>query len=797
MNKKTLSERDICTKFITPALEKAGWDKQLQILEEVSFTDGKIYVRGKFTARGTRKRADYILYYKPNIPVAIIEAKDNNHSVKAGIQQALEYAQILDIPFVFSSNGDGFLFHDRTATDGNIETEIGLDEFPTPEELWQKYKKYKGIETPEVEKIVAQDYYFDGTNRKPRYYQQIAINRTVEAIAKGQKRILLVMATGTGKTYTAFQIIYRLWKSGAKKRILFLADRNALIDQTRRGDFKHFKDKMTVVKHRQIDKSYEIYLALYQGLSGSEEEKNVYKQFSPEFFDLVVIDECHRGSAKEDSAWHEILTYFQNATHIGLTATPKETSEVSNIEYFGKPVYTYSLKQGIDDGFLAPYRVVRITLNVDAEGWRPEQGKTDKYGNEIKDRIYNRKDFDKNLVIEERTDLVAKKVTEFLKGYDRFAKTIVFCVDIDHAERMRTALARHNSDLVAENHKYVMQITGDNEEGKRELDNFINPEEKYPVIATTSELMTTGVDAQTCKVIVLDSNINSITKFKQIIGRGTRINEEYCKLYFTILDFRNATDLFADPQFDGDPIRIKPVTEDTDLGGIVDEEEQNTQPIIDCETGEEIILTKPQIRYPVEYQPHLQVNEPRQKVYVNGVDVSVLISRELYFDQHGKPITTSLKDHTKEIIKGKYASLDDFLNKWNSTDRKEAIIAELVEQGVMVDKLYDAVNREVDLFDLICHVAYDQPPLTRKERANNVKKRNYFTKYGDQARKVLEALLDKYADQGIENIENIQILTVPPFNEFGSVTEIIKAFGSREEYEKAIKELENELYKVA
>lgn len=797
MNKKSLSERDICTKFITPALEKAGWDKHLQILEEVSFTDGKIYVRGKITARGAKKRADYILYYKPNIPVAIIEAKDNNHSVRAGIQQALEYAKILDIPCVFSSNGDGFLFHDRTATDGNIETEIGLDDFPTPEQLWQKYKKYKGIETPEVDKIVAQDYYFDGTNRKPRYYQQIAINRTVEAIAKGQKRILLVMATGTGKTYTAFQIIYRLWKSGAKKRILFLADRNALIDQTRRGDFKHFKEKMTVVKHRQIDKSFEIYLALYQGLSGSEEEKNVYKQFSPDFFDLIVVDECHRGSAKEDSAWHEILNYFQKATHIGLTATPKETNEVSNIEYFGEPVYTYSLKQGIDDGFLAPYRVVRITLNVDAEGWRPEQGKTDKDGNEIEDRIYNRKDFDKNLVIEERTDLVAKKVTEFLKGYDRFAKTIVFCVDIDHAERMRTALARHNSDLVAVNHKYVMQITGDNEEGKRELDNFISPEEKYPVIATTSELMTTGVDAQTCKVIVLDSNINSMTKFKQIIGRGTRINEEYGKLYFTILDFRNATDLFADPQFDGDPIRIKPVTEDTDLGGIVDEEEQNTQPIIDYETGEEIILTKPQIRYPVENLPHSQVNEPRQKVYVNGVDVSVLISRELYFDQHGKPITTSLKDHTKEIIKGQYASLDEFLNKWNSTERKEAIIAELKEQGVMIEALYEAVNREVDLFDLICHVAYDQPPLTRKERANNVKKRNYFTKYGDKARKVLEALLDKYADQGIENIENIQILTVPPISEFGSVTEIIKAFGSREEYEKAIKELENELYKVA
>lgn len=796
-NKNQLSERDICTKFITPALEKAGWDKHVQLLEEVSFTDGKIFVRGKLTARGKGKRADYILYYKPNIPIAIIEAKDNNHSIRAGIQQALDYAKILDIPCVFSSNGDGFLFHDRTATDGNIETDISLDEFPTPEQLWEKYKKYKGIETPQAEKIASQDYYFDGSNRKPRYYQQISVNRTVEAIANGQNRILLVMATGTGKTYTAFQIIHRLWKSGAKKRILFLADRKALIDQTRRGDFKHFKDKMTVVKHRQIDKSFEIYLALYQGLSGIDQATNVYKQFSRDFFDLIVIDECHRGSSKEDSSWREILTYFKNATHIGLTATPKETNEASNSEYFGGPVYTYSLKQGIDDGFLAPYRVVRIALNIDAEGWRPEQGKTDKDGNEIEDRIYNRRDFDKNLVIEERTDAVAKKLTEFLKGYDRFAKTIVFCVDIDHAERMRTALTRYNPDLVVENYKYIMQITGDNDEGKRELDNFINPEEKYPVIATTSELMTTGVDAQTCKVIVLDSNINSMTKFKQIIGRGTRINEEYGKLYFTILDFRNATDLFADPQFDGDPIRIKPVTEVIDLGDIIDEEEENTEPIIDIETGEEIEIIPPEIRNPEQEFPLSTVNELRRKVYVNGVDVTVLISRELHFDQHGKPITTSLKDHTKEIIKEQFASLDDFLNKWKASDRKEAIIAELVEQGVMVEALYEAVDKQVDLFDLICHVAYDQPPMTRNERANNVKKRNYFTKYGDQARKVLEALLDKYADQGIENIENIQILTVPPINKFGSVTEIIKAFGSREEYEKAIKELENELYKVA
>ncbi len=796
IDKKKLSERDICTKYITPALENAGWDKHLQILEEVSFTDGKIYVRGKFTARGQRKRADYILYYKPNIPIAIIEAKDNTHSVRAGIQQGLDYARILDIPCVFSSNGDGFLFHDRTATDGNIEKEIGLNEFPTPEELWAKYKQYKGITTPDAEKIASQEYFFDGSGRRPRYYQQIAVNRTVEAIANGQNRILLVMATGTGKTYTAFQIIHRLWKSGAKKRILFLADRNALIDQTKRGDFKHFKDKMTVVKHRQIDKSFEVYLALYQGLSGNDESANVYRQFSREFFDLIVIDECHRGSAKDDSSWREILNYFKTATHIGLTATPKETNEASNTEYFGDPIYTYSLRQGIDDGFLAPYRVIRIALNVDAEGWRPDQGQTDVNGNEIEDRIYNRRDFDKNLVIEERTDLVAQKLSEFLKGYDRFAKSIVFCVDIDHAERMRTALAKQNPDLVAENYKYIMQITGDNDEGKRELDNFINPEEKYPVIATTSELMTTGVDAQTCKVIVLDANINSMTKFKQIIGRGTRINEEYGKLYFTILDFRNATDLFADPDFDGDPIRIKPVSEDTDLGDVIDEEETNEDPIIDEETGEEIILDPPTPQPEPPFPP--EPPTPRKKVYVNGVDVSVLISRELHFDQHGKPITTSLKDHTREIIQGQFASLDEFLNKWNTTERKEAIIAELVEQGVMVEALYDAVDKQVDLFDLICHVAYDQPPMTRKERANNVKKRNYFTKYGDQARNVLEALLDKYSDEGIENMESMEVLQVKPLSDFGSTLEIVNGiFGSREKYLQAIKDLENELYKVA
>jgi len=791
MDKKSLSERDICTKFITPAIISAGWDINKQLLEEVSFTDGKIHVRGRMTTRGKKKRADYILYYKPNIAIAVVEAKDNKHSVRAGIQQALDYSEVLDVPFVFASNGDGFIFHDKTASDSQIETELKLDEFPSPEILWEKYKRYKGIISPEKEKIVAQDYYFDGSGRRPRYYQQIAINRTIEAIAKGQDRILLVMATGTGKTYTAFQIAHRLWKAGAKKRILFLADRNALIDQAQRGDFKHFRDKMTMVKHRKVDKSYEVYLALYQGITGNEDEKNIYKQFSRDFFDLIIIDECHRGSARDDSAWHEILKYFYNATHIGLTATPKETEKVSNIEYFGDPLYTYSLKQGIDDGFLAPYRVVRVGINVDLEGWRPEDGKTDKDGHLIEDRIYNKADYDKSLVIDERTEIVAKKLSEFLKGYDRFAKSIAFCVDIDHAERMRFALARENVDLVAENHKYVMQITGDNDEGKRELDNFTDPEQQYPVIATTSELMTTGIDAITCKIIVLDANINSMTKFKQIIGRGTRIDEDYGKTYFTILDFRNATDLFADPDFDGEPIKIKTTTEDDDLGDVFPEDEDE---IVDVVPGDnpDIVEEPPPIRTPDGIS-----ETPRTKVYVNGVDVSILVSRELYFDQHGKPITTSLKDHTKEKIKGRFATLDDFLNTWNSAEQKTAIIEELRAQGVLVEALYDAVNRDVDLFDLICHVAYDQPPLTRKERADNVKKRNYFTKYGEQARAVLENLLDKYADEGITNIESLEVLKVKPFTDYGSPMEIVKTFGSKKGYLDAIHELEMELYKTA
>lgn len=793
MTKKDLSEADIKEKYITPAVTKAGWDEHTQLGREIFFTDGRIYVKGKITARGKRKFADYILFYKPNVPIAIIEAKDNNHSVKAGIQQALGYANTLDIPFVFSSNGDGFYFHDKTVTSGLIETELSNDEFPSPEQLWEKYKKYKGIETKEVENVVSTDYFLDGSGRSPRYYQQIAINRTIEAVAKKQDRILLVMATGTGKTYTAFQIIYRLWKSGAKKRILFLADRTSLIDQTARGDFRHFKDAMTIIKHKNIDTAYNVYLALYQGLSDSKSD-DAYKQFSPEFFDLIVVDECHRGSAKEDSKWREILDYFKTATHLGMTATPKETTETSNIHYFGEPVYTYSLRQGIDDGFLAPYKVIKVTLDIDAEGWRPTKGFLDKNGNPVEDRIYNRTDFDKNIIVDERRELVARKITEFLKGNDRFAKTIVFCIDIEHAEGMRTALANANADLVAKNNKYVMQITGDNEEGKRELDSFINPSERYPVIATTSKLMTTGVDAQTCKLIVLDSNIGSPTEFKQIIGRGTRINEEYGKTYFTIMDFRNVTNLFADPNFDGDPVMIKDVTEDDDISGTDDE--STDEPIIDVVDGGAVDFPT---EYPIIEGGGFIVEEPdpREKIRVNGVAVRIVNERVQYLGVDGKIITESLKDYTKKNVIEKYATLESFLSSWKNADKKKAIVEALEQQGIFFEALKEEIGKDFDPFDLICHVAYEAKPLTRRERASNVKKRNYFTKYGEKAQSVIQSLLDKYADDDLLTIESLDVLKLDPLNKLGSPLEIINAFGGKENYIQALKELENELYKVA
>ena len=787
MNRKTLSERDICTQCIAPALAAAGWDFSTQVREEVSFTAGRIIVRGKLHSRGSRKRADYLLYYKPNLPIAVIEAKDNNHGLGDGMQQGLSYAETLDLPFVFSSNGDGFLFHDRTGNAEPVETELALDQFPSPLELWQRYCTWKGLATAKSRETVETPYHDDGSGKSPRYYQINAINRTIEAIARGQNRILLVMATGTGKTFTAFQIIWRLWKSKAKKRILFLADRNILVDQTRNNDFKPFGPAMTKIEKRQANKAFEIYLSLYQAVTGSEEEKNIYRQFSRDFFDLVVIDECHRGSAAEDSAWREILDHFSSATHIGLTATPKETREVSNILYFGEPVYTYSLRQGIDDGFLAPYKVIRIDIDKDLQGWRPTRGQTDKHGRLIEDRIYNQQDFDRTLVLEKRTELVAKKITEFLGATDPYAKTIVFCEDIDHAERMRQALVNLNAGHVRENRKYIMRITGDEAEGKAELDNFINPESRYPVIATTSKLMTTGVDAQTCRLVVLDQRIQSMTEFKQIIGRGTRINEDFGKFWFSIMDFRKATELFADPDFDGPPEQVyepgdhdSPVPPDLDIPPGPGDDPDDLPP--------------PEPPLPPECAGGKRIK------YVLGGEVTVYVVAERiqYYGPDGRLITESFKDYTRRAVRTEYASLDDFLRYWTGARRKKAVIEELETRGVILEALAEEVAKhngcEFDPFDLVCHVAFDRPPLTRRERAEQVRKRDAFARYGDKARAVLEALIEKYADSGIESIEDIKILTLDPFTRLGTAQELIQSFGGKPAYLSAIRDLEDELY---
>ena len=789
MNKKDLSERDICTKFINPAIEKAGWDMKKQVREEVDFTDGRIIVQGKLYARGKRKRADYILYYQSNKPLVVIEAKSNKHPVGTGMQQALEYADILHIPFVFTSNGDSFVFHDKTNSTGTIETEISLDEFPSPEELWQKYLVFHDLVKPEVKKIVEQEYFSDESGMTPRYYQQNAVNRTVEAVAKGQDRCILVMATGTGKTYTAFNIIWRLWKSGLKKRILFLADRNALLTQTRNGDFSPFgNDIMHIIKNRKIDKSYQIYFALYQGLTSTDDTKNAYKEFSPDFFDLIIIDECHRGSASEASAWREVLEYFSSATQIGLTATPKETKDVSNMDYFGESVYSYSLKQGIQDGFLAPYKVVRITTSID-ESWRPTMGLRDKYGAEVEDRIYNLKDYDRNIVIDNRTQLIAQKITEYLKSTDRFAKTIVFCIDIDHAHRMRQALINENADLVTKHPHYCVKITGDDEVGKRELDNFTDVEERFPVIATTSKMLTTGIDTKMVKLIVLESNIGSMTEFKQIIGRGTRIREADGKVYFTIMDFRKATNLFADPEFDGDPVQIyEPGPDDPVTPPDVIEAEDP----IEISGGAHI-----------QDPPDISIDGgdtatgPRQKFYVKDVPVSVINERVQYYGSDGKLITESLKDYTKTNIKKEFASLDMFLQRWSESDKKEELLAELAEHGVLIEALKEEVGKDMDPFDLICHVAFDQPPLTRKERANEVRKKNYFAQYGELAQKVISKLIDKYEDEGIISIEKGSVLKVKPLNELGGPVELVKAFGKKEDFDKAIRDLEKVIYQTA
>lgn len=813
MDKRALSERDICTKFITPALRKAGWDEMLQIREEVGFTKGRIIVRGKLVSRGQAKRADYVLYIKPNIPLALIEAKDNAHSVGDGMQQGLEYAATLDIPFVFSSNGDGFVFHDCAGAGGATETNLSLDGFPSPDDLWARYAAWKGL-TPETEKIVLQDYFDDGSGKAPRYYQVNAVNTAIEAIAKGRDRILLVMATGTGKTYTAFQIIWRLWKAGQKKRILFLADRNILIDQTMVNDFRPFGGVMaklsvnakTIEKSdgsvtdlvtaldgkRQINKAYEVYLGLYQAITGPEDRQKLFREFSPGFFDLIVIDECHRGSAAEDSAWREILEYFSGATQIGLTATPKETQYVSNIAYFGDPVYTYSLKQGIRDGFLAPYKVVKVHIDRDVEGYRPEKGQLDRDGEEVEDRIYNAKDFDRTLVLDDRTKLTAKKITDFLKeSGDRFQKTIVFCVDTEHAARMRQALINENADLVAENHRYVMRITGNDKEGQDQLGNFIDPESKYPVIVTTSRLLSTGVDAQTCRLIVLDREVGSMTEFKQIVGRGTRVHEDTKKFYFTLIDFRGATSHFADPDFDGEPVQIYEPGSDDPIAppdDVPPTDDDGDTPLATV-GPDETIVAQPGLPPPP--------GGPLKKVYIDGVSVRIIAERVEYLDENGKLVTESLRDYTKNALRKRFVSLDDFLKRWKSAERKQAIIEELEAEGLPLDPIAEELGKDLDPFDLICHVAFDKKPLTRRERADNVKKRDVFTKYGGQARAVLDALLAKYADDGVLNLDDANVLKIAPFNAMGSVVQLIKAFGDRQGFEKAVQELQTAIYQEA
>ena len=772
--KQDLSEIDICDLFITPAIKAAGWDQMKQIRREVTLTPGPVVVRGNMSSRNKKKRkfADYVLQWEAGVPVAIVEAKENSKSVSHGMQQGLGYAGILQVPSAFSSNGDAFASHNKVpAADEDIECEFPLDAFPSPDVLWKRYKQYRNIEDDE-EALVLQPYYIDAYGKAPRYYQSEAINRSIEAIAKGQKRLLLVMATGTGKTYTTFQIIWRLWKAQKAKRTLFLVDRNILADQTLVNDFKPFGSVMTKIKNRTIDPAYEIYLGLYQGLTGPDEADKIFKSVSRDFFDLIVIDECHRGSASEDSAWREILDYFSSATQIGLTATPKETKYTSNITYFGEPVYSYTLKQGIEDGFLAPYKVVRYHLDRDLEGWTPPAGMTDDLGIDIPQRQYNQADMDRILVLNKRTKLVAKCVMELLNATDPFSKTIIFCDDIDHAERMRVAIINAAGKLALDNPKYVMRITGDSVEGKAELDNFIDPECKFPVIATTSELLTTGVDAKTCKLIVLDKNIKSMTSFKQIVGRGTRIEEEHDKYYFTVMDFKNATKLFSDDDFDGKPVVIyepgdddDPVPPDPDPdpdGGEADEDKGDYN---------------------------------SKKLRVSGVDVKILSKHVEYRGEDGQMVTESYREYSRKNIRKEFASLDEFVTKWNTTKKKQAIVKELEDYGIELDKLAQEVGKDYGDFDLICHIAYDQPPLTRKERADKVKKRNYFTKYGAEARAVLEALLEKYADEGVLTIESPKVLKLNPFDKMGTPVEIINnVFGGKANYESALQEMERELF---
>ncbi len=768
LSKKAMTEEDIKLQFITPAVT-AKWNIA-KITMETQITDGRINLKGNFVVRDRAKRADYLLYLNSNNPIAVIEAKDNNHSVSYGLQQAMAYAQMLDVPFAYSSNGDGFAEHDFLT---GKEREFGLDEFPTEQELIARYKQESGM-TQAQEDMIDQPYYSSQNTYPPRYYQRIAINRTVDAIARGQNRLLLVMATGTGKTYTAFQIVYRLLKSGLKRKILYLADRNILVDQSIQQDFAPLEKvihKINVAKDdRSTITSHEVYFSLYQQLVGDDDKEHFSELFSPDFFDLIIVDECHRGSAKEESRWRKILEYFSGATQIGMTATPKETKYISNLNYFGEPIYTYSLKEGIEDGFLAPFKVINIMTDI-GDGWRPRKGQRDIYGNEIEDRIYTNSDYDYNIIIEDRIYQVASEITRYLKSTDRMAKTIVFCATEDAAERMRQALVNLNSDMVQKNPDYVVRITGSDEYGKKKLDYFISVSAPYPVIATTSKLLSTGADCKMTKLIVLDEMIGSMTEFKQIIGRGTRLREKEGKTHFVVMDFRNVTRLFADPDWDG-PIEIDP--------GFT--------------PG---VGPKPPMP-PVGPGDPPDPKNPKPIVGRDGCKVEIIYKTVSVYDANGKLLRQeSIVDYTKENILGEYASLDNFIRRWTAAEKKEKIREMLLERGIDLEAMKaDQGMSDVGDFDFICHVAFDKKPLTRRERANNVKKRDFLSKYSGVAREVLEALLDKYMNTGIYEIEKTEILRLDPFQRLGKPAKIASYFGGKEGYLKAVKELEEEIYRT-
>lgn len=769
---KDLSEEDIKNRFITPALERSGWSKEqmrmeFPMRENIPFTDGKVIIKGKTAKRGTRKSADYLLYHHNNFPIAIVEAKDMNHDVAHGIQQAIDYARILDVPFAYSSNGTGFVEHNMRTGE---ERELSIDAFPTAEQLWAIYKNDNAI-TETVEKVIKEPYFYREGIHKPRYYQRIAINRTVEAVAKGQKRILLVMATGTGKTCTAFQIIHRLYsarESTGIKKILYLADRNILIDQTIQQDFAPFKDKgvLTKVQKGVLDSSYDIFMSLYHQLSG-DDDMEVFRQFKPEFFDLVIVDECHRGSAKDNSRWRKILDYFGSAIHIGMTATPKETEDVSNSHYFGEPIYTYSLKQGIDDGFLAPYRVLRFGIDKDLEGYIPEQGKIDVYGQEIEQKVYTSKDFDRKLVIDQRTETVAKRITEYLKQNDRYAKTIVFCVDEDHALRMRQALINENKDLVAINDKYIMRITGSDQLGKQQLDNFIDNNCKYPTIVTTSELLSTGVDTKMVKVIVLDCVINSMTKFKQIVGRGTRLVWNRDKRYFTIMDFRKATLLFSDPEFDGPASSVF--------------EGDGTEPIPPLTDEEDDHDTDPD-----------DTEEDTRKYRVNDVDAKIISELELIYGEDGKLIANH-SDNFKRLITETYETAEDFDADWVHGD-KQAIINAFEEKGVDFNRFKESIGHDVDVYDIIRMVGFDIEAKLKSERIQNVKDDEMYLKLLPEQQRIVDALLKIYEISDVMAIEDLRVLDVPAFNDFGGFIPTIKKMGGKAKYLSFVGKMIEKLY---